>query len=68
MAREGLVAGEDLGPPSLRGMAGAELMGREGRSCNVRTKGDLSADGLGFVFFRCERSYDRVHWTVGRVG
>lgn len=33
------MAGEDLGPPSLRGMTGAEVMGRDGRSCHMRKEG-----------------------------
>jgi hypothetical protein len=63
--REGLVAGEDLGPPSLRGMAGAKLMGREGRSCDVRTEGlfECGRTWIRFFFFR----YDGVCWTVRRV-
>ena len=48
---EGLVAGEDLGPPSLLGMAGAKLMGREGRSCDVRTEGLFECGRTWICFF-----------------
>jgi len=51
VVREGLVAGEDLGPPSLRGMAGAELMGREGRSCHMRKEGIRVRTDVNSLFF-----------------
>jgi hypothetical protein len=66
------VVGEDLGPPSLRGMAGAELMGREGRSCHMRKEGIRVRTDVNSLFFLWERRYngvcDGAGWTAGRVG